>query len=352
MVGPDHSAPDLSGRVFDQTLALMESAAIWLGGRLGWYAALRDGGPLTAADLAIRTQSDARYAQEWLAQQATAGILVLDGDRYTLPGGHAEALLDRDSVWWTEPLLRQMMAAVLRLPELEHAYRTGTGLSWSDYGADMSQAQGDVNRPALLHTLPEEWVPQIPGLMTRLGSGARVADICCGHGWAAIGLALAHPGITVDGYDLDGPAIEQARRNAVAAGVGDRVRFHHLDVSNPLPEDGYDVVIAVECLHDLPDPVGVLQVMAGAGADDAVVLVVEMAADPELRTPGDEIQRALYGFSLLVCLPDSRSVDRSVASGTLLRPAVLDDYARRGGFAGATALDLPDTGFWRFYRLR
>lgn len=83
-----------------------------------------------------------------------------------------------------------------------------------------------------------------------------------------------------------------------------------------------------------------------------MTLVVDMAADADLRAPGDEMQRTLYGFSLLICLPDSLSTPGSVASGSLLRPPAVDDCAREAGFAGATPLDLPDTGFWRFYRLR
>jgi hypothetical protein len=40
-----------------------------------------------------------------------------------------------------------------------------------------------------------------------------------------------------------------------------------------------------------------------------------------------------------------------VATGTVMRPATLDGYARAAGFAGARAEDVADTGFWRFYRL-
>lgn len=126
--GPEtRSAAEMSARLSGQTLAMMETAAVWLGGRLGWYTALRDHGPLTAVALAVQTGTDLRYTQEWLAQQAVAGILVLEGDDYALPDGHAEALLDRDSSWWTEPLVRQMMAAMIRLPDLERAYRRAAG---------------------------------------------------------------------------------------------------------------------------------------------------------------------------------------------------------------------------------
>lgn len=109
------------------------------------------------------------------------------------------------------------MAAVLQLPAIAEAYRAGRGVPWDAYGEDMSNAQGDLNRPMLLHALPRDWVPQIPGLRERLAAGARVADVGCGQGWSAIGLAKAHPRIEVDGFDLDDVALDAARKHATEA---------------------------------------------------------------------------------------------------------------------------------------
>jgi SAM-dependent methyltransferase len=344
-------AAALSDRLLGQTVQIVEAAAVWLGHELGWYAALRDGGPATPAELATRTGTAVRYAQEWLEQQAVAGILDTDGTAYVLPAAHAEVLLDQDSPLHTEPLARSMLVATRQLPAIAAAARTGGGVPWQAYGPEMSAAQGDGNRPALRHVLPAEWVPQLPELRERLERGARVADVGCGEGWAGIGLALRHPQVTVTGFDLDDVALAAAARNAAAAGVADRVAFHRADAGTGLPGGPYDVVIAIECVHDMPRPVEVLRAVHAATAPDALVYVVDMAADERLATPGDEMQRLLYGFSLLVCLPDSLSHPGSAATGTVMRPATLDGYATAAGFAGARAEDVADTGFWRFYRL-
>jgi SAM-dependent methyltransferase len=349
----EYSPGALSERLFGQAVATMEAASVWLGGRLGWYASLQEDGPATAEELAGRTGSQPRYAREWLEQQAVTGVLVrLPDDRYELPAGHAEALLDADSPAWTEPLVRQVMAAALQLPAIAEAYRAGRGVPWDAYGEEMSHAQGDLNRPMLLHALPRDWVPQIPGLRERLASGARVADVGCGQGWSAIGLARTHPDIQVDGFDLDDVALDAARGHATEAGVADRVRFHHADAAAGLPGGPYDVLMLVECLHDMPHPTEVLAGMRAAAAPDAIVLVVDEAADQVLTTPGDEIQRLLYGFSLLVCLPDSLSHAGSAGTGAVMRPGTLASYASAAGYAGVEALDVSDTGFWRIYRLR
>ena len=341
----------LSERLFEQTVQVAEAAATWLGVELGWYAALRDGGPATAAELAARTGTAPRYTREWLEQQAVAGVLDADGERYALPAEHVAPLLDRDSPLWTEPFVRSVLVASRQLPAIAAAARTGGGVPWAAYGPELSAAQGDGNRPALRHALAADWVPQLPELAARLVAGARVADVGCGEGWSAIGLATRFPGITVTGFDLDEVALAAARAHAAEAGVADRVAFHHADAGGGLPGGPFDVALAVECVHDMPRPVEVLAAVRAATADDALVYVVDEAADPVLSVPGDEVQRALYGFSLLVCLPDSLSHPGSVGTGTVMRPSTLDGYAKAAGFAGAVPREVTDTGFWRVYQL-
>ncbi|MDQ3468486.1 MAG: SAM-dependent methyltransferase, partial [Actinomycetota bacterium] len=54
---------------------------------------------------------------------------------------------------------------------------------------------------------------------------------------------------------------------------------------------------------------------------------------------------------LVCCLPDGRANQPSAATGTVMRPAVLDRYAGEAGFGGAEVLDI-DADFFRFYRLQ
>lgn len=348
----ERAATALSERLFGQTVQIVEAAAVWLGSELGWYAALRDGGPATAEELAARAGTQPRYTREWLEQQAVAGMLEVDADRrYALPPGHATALLDRDSTLWTEPLARSMLVAVRQLPAIAAAARAGGGVPWAAYGPEMSVAQADGNAPALRHALPAEWVPQVPELHARLTAGARVADVGCGEGWSSVGLAETYPGVTVHGVDVDEHAVDAARRHAADAGVADRVTFSLADATGGLPGGPYDVALAIECVHDMPRPVEVLAAVHAASTPDALVYVVDEATDPVLSAPGGELQRLFYGFSLLVCLPDSLSHEGSVGTGTVMRPSTLDSYARAAGFAGADPFEVAGTGFWRFYRL-
>jgi hypothetical protein len=59
----------------------------------------------------------------------------------------------------------------------------------------------------------------------------------------------------------------------------------------------------------------------------------------------------MYGYSILICLPDARSHPDSAATGTAMRPSTFERYATEAGFASVEILPIR-TDFWRFYRLR
>ena len=228
------------------------------------------------------------------------------------------------------------------------AYRSGGGVGWNQLGTDAREAQAAANRPLFLGALPRDYLPSVPEINQVLARGGRVADVGCGFGWSAIGLALAHPHITVDGYDLDAPSIEAARRNAVEAGVADRVRFHLADAAARTGR--YDLVIACECIHDLPDPVSVLAAMRTLAGPDGVVVVMDERVAETFTAPGDEIEQLMYGYSLVCCLPDGMAHPDSVGTGTVLRPDTLRRYAAAAGFGPIRRARRSPTTSSRSYR--
>jgi hypothetical protein len=86
-------------------------------------------------------------------------------------------------------------------------------------------------------------------------------------------------------------------------------------------------------------------------ADGGTVLIVDERAAEVFAPPGDELEQYLYGFSLVVCLPDGLSAPNSVGTGTVMRPSKLREYARAAGFSSVETLDLDNDFFW-FYMLR
>jgi len=250
-------------RLFNASLGMAELLTVYLGDKLGLYAAIDAAGSVTEAELAERAGIDLRYAREWLEQQAAAGLLSVDdpdaapGDRrFSLPPGHAEPLLDRDSPWSIAPVGTSFAAIAVVMPRLVEAFRTGAGVAWDAYGEDMARAQGDFNRPWLRGQLASEYLPSVPELHDRLVADppARVLDVACGVGWAGIALAGVYPTITVDAVDPDVRSIELARAYAEEAGVADRVTHHAVDAADPSLEGGYDLAVVVESIHDMSYP--------------------------------------------------------------------------------------------------
>jgi SAM-dependent methyltransferase len=359
-IGTSASAEALAERLFGAVLGTMDVYAVYLGERLGYYRELSDGGWLTPAELAARSGTAERYAREWLEQQAVTGVLAVDAltdapaaRRYALPVGHAEVLTDVLSTNHVLPLARFVVAAGKQADALVEAYRVGGGVSWKQFGADAREAQAAANRPMFLSSLGQRYLRSIVEVDGALSIGGRVADVGCGFGWSSIGIALAYPMATVDGFDVDSTSVEAARRNAVDAGVADRVSFRVADVAhlNDVSAQGtYDLVAAFECVHDLPDPVGVLAVMGRLVKAGGTVLVMDERVAERFAAPGDDIERLMYGYSLLCCLPDGLAHQPSVGTGTVMRPDTLRDYAVRAGFGGIEVLDIADE-FFRFYRL-
>src|SRR5262245_26631749 len=222
----------LAARLLDATLGLMDLAAVYIGDRLGLYRALSRGGSMTSGRLAAETGAHERYVREWLEQQAVGGLLhvddpVLPADlrRYALPAGHADVLVDPDSLATMLPFAQMGVGMIRVMPALLETYRTGGGVSWAAFGADLREAQAAQNRPAFLHLLGTEWLPTVADLHERLQADppAWVADVACGAGWSAIAIARAYSKVRVDGLDLDGPSIDVAQTNVAQAGLGDRV---------------------------------------------------------------------------------------------------------------------------------
>lgn len=345
---------EFAEKIFDAVRGAAQVQALYLGDRLGWYRTLAEEGPLTAAELAHRTGTVERYAKEWLEHQAVSGIVVVDTAaepmRFALPTAYVDVLVDGDSGAYMAPMARFFVATGGRLPELVAAYRHGGGVSWEQLGADAREAQGAINRPLFLNQLATELLPQVPDVHAALLAGGRVADIGCGEGWSAIGLAAGYPSVEVDGYDVDAESIATATRNAAKHAVADRVSFVDADAA-ALEADRYDAVFAFECIHDLPDPVAVLAAMRRTAKPGAPVIVMDERTADAFDPQAGSVEELLYGYSLLCCLPDGLSHGESVGTGTVMRSSTLDGYARAAGFEGAAPLPI-EHDFFRFYRLQ
>ncbi len=117
MTSTDQVRDSFVERLFASALGTMDVFTVYLGDRLGLYRVLAECGPLTPGELAARAGINARYAREWLEQQGATAILEVDDEakpelerRFSLPAGHAEALVDPESMHAMAALCRSLAA--------------------------------------------------------------------------------------------------------------------------------------------------------------------------------------------------------------------------------------------------
>jgi ubiquinone/menaquinone biosynthesis C-methylase UbiE len=348
----------LTGRLFVEGVGAMHMSTLYLGHKLGLYAALVADGPLTAAELASRCAIDEWYAREWLQAEITAGLVLADDENlrqagFTAAPGVRETLVDETGPAYLGGLPLATAAVGSVLPQLLAAFRTGAGVPYAGYGADAVAAQAALNRPAFVNELVGSWLPLIPDVHARLidpARPARVADVGCGLGWAAIELATAFPHLHVDGYDSDETSISTARRNAADAGLGDRVTFEVVDAgAADYRGRMYDAVFFFECLHDMAHPAAALRAAGTALAPGGSVIVMDERTSDTIEV-GDPVQFFFAAASVLWCLPQARVDADSESPGTVMRTADFRRIAAEAGWTGVDVLPI-DHPFWRFYRL-
>ncbi len=344
-------------RVFSSALATYDIFSIYIGDRLGFYAALNQE-PSTAKVLAHRTGTDERYIREWLEQQAVTGILRTSNAQaepsertYELIPGHDEVLLSPNSANYLAAFARFTAGTLSIMPQLLDAFRSGSGVPYRDYGPDAREGQADTNRTQFINFLGTEWLPAVPDVHERLEADppARVADIACGTGWSSIALVRAYPKIHVDGFDYDDASIELAKTNAEREGLSERVRFHVKDASDD-SNGSYDLVTVFEAIHDMARPVEALKTMRKLLAPNGSAIVADERTADDFVAPGDDTERLFYAWSVFFCLPTGREDQPSAATGTVMRADKFRDYATSAGYRDVEILPI-ENDFWRFYRL-
>jgi 2-polyprenyl-3-methyl-5-hydroxy-6-metoxy-1,4-benzoquinol methylase len=216
----------------------------------------------------------------------------------------------------------------------------------------MREGIADGNRTMFINLLGSAWLPAIPDVHARLRADppARVADIGCGSGWSSIAIARSYPLVHVDGFDVDEPSVALARDNIAAAGLAERVSIHCSDVAGEALTRRYDLVTAFECIHDMPQPVAVLRAMRELVTEGGAVLVADERVAEGFAAPGDDLERLMYGYSVLHCLPVGMAEAPSRGTGTVMRPDMLRRFAAEAGFREVEVLPV-EAEFWRFYRL-
>jgi 2-polyprenyl-3-methyl-5-hydroxy-6-metoxy-1,4-benzoquinol methylase len=187
---------------------------------------------------------------------------------------------------------------------LVQAFRQGGGVPMEAYGPDLWEGQARFSGGFFEHLLVPVWLPAMPEVQAKLEQGALVADVGCGQGRALIKLAKTYPQSRYVGYDLFAPSVETAMANAQAAGVADRVRFEHRDVSEGLPEQ-YDVITTFDVVHDAVNPRSLLRAIHEGLRPNGRYVCMEINSSDKLEENVGLVGSLFYGVSVLYCMTTS-----------------------------------------------
>jgi SAM-dependent methyltransferase len=321
-------------RAVDEVGATLNTALVVMGDRLGLYRALAGAGGLTPTELAEKTGTAERYVREWLNGQAAGGYVDYDADsgRYSLPPEQAVALTDESSPAYLPGFFQLAFGSVLDSPRITEAAKSGDGVAWHDHVHDVHVGCERFFRPGYNANLLTAWLPALDGVVAKLESGAKVADVGCGHGSSTILMAQAFPASRFHGFDYYDDALDIARDRAKAAGVAERIDFGTAPAAS-YSGDGYDLVTMFDCLHDMGDPAGAARHVKASLAADGTWMIVEPRAGDRVEDNLNPVGRAYYGFSTFLCTPSSLSQEVGLALGAQAGEARIREVVLGAGFS-------------------
>ena len=323
------------GRFAGDLGAALHQTTVLIGDKLGLYAAMSDGEPVTPGVLAARTGTDERYVREWLCAQAASGYVEYDAEseRFFLTPG-AGRLPRRPAkarrFFPARSTSRRRACATSRRSPSASAPARVSG--WHEHDGDLFCGTELFFRPGYVANL----VPSLAARARRCRGEAagrrarrrhrlrtRRVDDRDGQGLPATRSFV--------GFDYHAESVAAARRAAERAGVGDRVRFEVASAKD-FPGEGYDLVCVFDALHDMGDPVGAAAHVLARWRRDGSWLIVEPMAGDRTEENLNPVGRIFYSASTMICTPASRAQEVGLALGAQAGEARLRAVVTDAGF--------------------
>jgi 2-polyprenyl-3-methyl-5-hydroxy-6-metoxy-1,4-benzoquinol methylase len=320
------------GKVVTDFGATLSSMLGYIGIKLGLYEALADSEGMTPAELAAKTGTNERYVREWLVNQASGEYIHYDPPtgKYSMLPEQSVALTDENSPFYVGGGFYVIKAMLNAQPRISESFQNGGGMLWGEHDPDLFVGTEKFFRPGYTAHLVNSWIPALTGIEEKLKTGAKIADIGCGHGASTVIMANAYPNSTFYGFDNHDASIETASSKAEAAGVSDRVTFA-VENASSFPDNGYDLICFFDCLHDMGDPHSAMKRAYETLADDGSVLIVEPMAGNTVEENFNPVGRTFSGASTLCCTANSLALG-GPALGAVASEDAIREVATSAGF--------------------
>jgi ribosomal protein L3 glutamine methyltransferase len=167
-----------------------------------------------------------------------------------------------------------------------------------------------VPRSFIAELIPEQFQPWIADPDAVMN----VLELCTGSGCLAIMLADAFTNAQIDAVDLSADALQVAEKNIIDYALQNRIKLHHSDLYDTLPNKKYDLIVTNPpyvnntSMAKLPAEYQAEPQMALAGGEDGMDLVRRIVAGAKERLTahgvlvieiGNEFEHAEAAFSNL-----------------------------------------------------
>lgn len=337
--------------VWSYKMGELVSFMIFLGDELNLFSAMSGAGPMSSSELAAATQLNERFVREWLHGMAAAKLFDRHEDgRFEMSAVAGAHLADEDgSVHFACGAFRggtdpKVVAALV------DSFRTGIGITYEAQGPGLASGLARMSGPRSRLELTTVVLPGLDGVVEKLESGIRVCDIGCGGGVALQTMALAYPNSTFVGLDPSATAIAQARE---AAADIENLSFVEARGEDLTADEPFDLILTLDCLHDMPRPDLAAAAVRRAIADDGTWLIKDIKSTGDFnRDRKNPMLAMLYGFSLASCLQSAMSEPDALGLGTVgLHPARAEELVKEAGFSRFVEHDFDDPSNL-FYEVR
>jgi SAM-dependent methyltransferase len=213
--------------------------------------------------------------------------------------------------------------------KLLEAFKTGTGVSWSDQCNCLFCGVERFYGPGYRGSLVAQWLPALDGMVAKLERGAKVADVGCGHALSTFLMAKAFPRSTFIGIDFHEASVAHARERG---GEHVNVRFEQARAQD-FAGSGYDLVTMFDALHDMGDPLGAARHVRQALKADGTLMLVEPMAGDSLADNLNPVGRIFYASSTAICVPTSLAQEVGAALGAQAGEKRMTEVLREAGFS-------------------
>ena len=345
------SSKSMTDRVADDVAGAFTMGLAYIGDKLGLFAALAALGKASSVSVAQKTGLHERYVREWLNAMVASEYLEHDpqAGSYFMTPDQTAALVEEGSRSFVAGAFQFALPSLLLVPRLIAAFQGGGGIPFADLPAEIPDAIARMHRPWFDHLLVQQWLPGVPGLAAELERGISVLDVGCGIGRSTLALARAFPRSTILGVDPHQPSIDAARAAGQAAGLTN-AQFSALPIERmQAGAEAFDLVVAIDCVHDMIDPVRSLRAIGAILSANGRVFWSEPTGSAEPMENRNQQGKLRSNLSPFHCLTVSLAAG-GAGLGTIIGESGARALAAQAGFGAFEKLTI-DSPAQQFFLL-